>query len=270
MCIKPFDICKLLDTSHSPIIELMREARKVPGVKKVHIASGVRMDLARRSEKYLDELVRHHVGGHLKVAPEHASDRVLNVMKKPSRNDFGAFGRAFTAASRRAGKEQYLVPYYISSHPGADLHDAIELASYLKKHGYKPRQVQDFIPAPMDIATAIYHTGLDPQTLTPVPVAKRLRDRQMQRALLQFFLPRNWYQVRDALRQAGREDLIGHGPDCLIPPNPPAEAVEAQRDQHARDRSRGGGERNRDGKRSPRGRSRGERTRGKGGRRPKD
>jgi uncharacterized radical SAM protein YgiQ len=238
-CIHP-SICKLLDTSHTPIIELMREARAIKGIRKVHIASGVRMDLARKSDEYLDDLVQHHVGGHLKVAPEHASDRVLNVMRKPSSDDFDAFGDAFTAASKRAGKEQYLVPYYISSHPGADLADAIELASYLKQHGYRPRQVQDFIPAPMDIATAIYHTGLDPRTLEPVPVAKKLRDRNMQRALLQFFLPQNWFMVRDALRQAGREDLIGQGPQCLIGQRPPDEAIQAQRAQHQEQQKRKG------------------------------
>jgi uncharacterized radical SAM protein YgiQ len=236
-CVHP-SICSLLDTSHSPIIELMREAREVKGIRQVHIASGVRMDLARKSAAYLDELVQHHVGGHLKVAPEHASDRVLNVMKKPSGDDFDAFGDAFKAASKRAGKEQYLVPYYISSHPGADLADAIELASYLKRHGYRPRQVQDFIPAPMDIATAIYHTGLDPKTLKPVPVARKLRDRSMQRALLQFFLPQNWFTVRDALRQAGREDLIGPGADCLIGHRPPEEALQAQRVEHAEKQGR--------------------------------
>ena len=250
-CVHP-SICKLLDTSHAPIIELMRKARSKKGIRKVHIASGVRMDLARKSKKYLDELVRHHVGGHLKVAPEHASDRVLDVMKKPSSADFDAFGRAFTAASKRAGKDQYLVPYYIASHPGADLADAIELASYLKKHGYRPRQVQDFIPAPMDIATAIYYTGLDPRTLVPVPVAKKLRDRQMQRALLQFFLPANWFMVRDALRQAGREDLIGPGPDCLIGHRPPEEAIRAKRAQQAEQQKRKGQSqgRNRKGKRN--------------------
>jgi uncharacterized radical SAM protein YgiQ len=238
-CVHP-SICKLLDTSHAPIIELMREARAKKGIRKVHIASGVRMDLARRSKAYLDELVRHHVGGHLKVAPEHASDRVLDVMKKPSSADFDAFGEAFSAASKRAGKEQYLVPYYIASHPGADLSDAIELASYLKQHGYRPRQVQDFIPAPMDIATAIYYTGLDPRTLTPVPVAKKLKDRQMQRALLQFFLPQNWFTVRDALKQAGREDLIGPGPACLIGHRPPEEALQAQRAERAEQQKRRG------------------------------
>jgi len=222
-CVHP-SICKLLNVDHGPIVELMRRTRKVPGVRKVHVASGVRMDLAQTSDEYLDELVGHHVGGHLKVAPEHASDRVLDVMRKPSIGDFERFGDAFTAASRRAGKEQYLVPYFISGHPGADLGSAIELASFLKANGYKPRQVQDFIPAPMDVATAIYYTGLDPKTLNPVPVARKLKDRTMQRALLQFFKPENYFDVKDALVRTGRQDLIGSAPECLIPHRPPASA----------------------------------------------
>jgi len=236
-CVHP-SRCKLLGTDHGPITQLMKKARQVDGIKTVHVASGVRMDLAKDSPEYLDELVTHHVGGHLKVAPEHASDKVLGVMRKTSISDFEQFGEAFQAATKRAGKEQYLVPYFISSHPGADLEAAIELAVFLKQNGYKPRQVQDFIPAPMDIATAIYWTGLDPRTLQPMPVAKKLRDREQQRALLQFFLPRNWFAVRDALRKAGRDDLIGHGPDALIPSNPPREALEHRREQA--NRGRGG------------------------------
>lgn len=230
-CVHP-SRCKLLGTSHEPLVQLMRKARAVPGVKKINIASGVRMDLAKESPEYLDELVRHHVGGHLKVAPEHASDRVLNVMRKPNIEDFARFGKAFERASKRAGKEQYLVPYFISSHPGADLTDAIELAVFLKRNGYRPQQVQDFIPAPMDMATAIYWSGLDPRTLTPVPVAKKLEDRNMQRALLQFFKPENWWEVRDALLAAGRKDLIGEGPDCLIRPWP-TEAARLRRRNEA-------------------------------------
>lgn len=219
-CVHP-KICKLLGTDHRPTIDLMRHARAVPGVARVHIASGIRMDLAALSPEYLDELARHHVGGHLKVAPEHVSERVLERMKKPSRESFEIFAERFAAASARAGKEQYLVPYFISSHPGSGIDEMIELAVYLKRHGYRPRQVQDFIPAPMDIATCMYWTGLDPFTLEPVESARRLTDRQVQRALLQFFLPENWQTVRDALVRAGRTDLIGSGPDCLIPARPP-------------------------------------------------
>jgi uncharacterized radical SAM protein YgiQ len=227
-CIHP-TICKLLGTSHAPTIALMRGARAVPGVKRVHIASGIRMDLANLDDAYVDELAAHHVGGHLKVAPEHQSDRVLALMKKPSRREFETFAGKFRSASERAGKEQYLVPYFIASHPGSRVEDMIELAVFLKAHGYRPRQVQDFIPAPMDIATCIYHTGIDPLTMAPVDTVKKLRDRQTQRALMQFFEPRNWFVVHKALVDAGRRDLIGGAKHCLIPAAPPPEALAAKR-----------------------------------------
>ena len=219
-CVHP-KICKLLDTDHAPTLDLMRRARQVEGVKRVHIASGIRMDLAADEPEYLEELAAHHVGGHLKVAPEHVSERVLDMMKKPPSGSFEIFAERFEAASKRAGKEQYLVPYFISSHPGSGEKEMIELAVFLKERGYRPRQVQDFIPAPMDVATCMYWTGLDPMTMKPVETAKRIQDRNVQRALLQFFAPENWSTVRDALRRAGREDLIGEGPDCLISARPP-------------------------------------------------
>ena len=228
-CIHP-TICKLLGTSQKPTIDLMRRARAVPGVKRVHISSGIRMDLANLDDEYVDELVQHHVGGHLKVAPEHQSDRVLALMKKPSHGEFETFERKFRVASERAGKEQYLVPYFIASHPGSMVQDMIELAIFLKKHGYRPRQVQDFIPAPMDIATCIFHTGIDPLTMKPVETVKKLRDRMVQRALMQYFEPKNWFTVHKALVEAGRRDLIGKAPQCLIPDNPPPEALAARRD----------------------------------------
>jgi uncharacterized radical SAM protein YgiQ len=227
-CIHP-TICKLLGTSHAPTIELMRGARGVPGVKRIHIASGIRMDLANLDDTYVSELATHHVGGHLKVAPEHQSERVLALMKKPSHREFETFADKFRRASERAGKEQYLVPYFIASHPGSRVEDMIELAVFLKKHGYRPRQVQDFIPAPMDIATCIYHTGIDPLTMTPVDTVKKLRDRQTQRALMQFFEPRNWFLVHKALVDTGRRDLIGGAKHCLIPATPPPEALAAKR-----------------------------------------
>jgi len=239
-CVHP-KVCKLLGTDHAPTLGLMRRARKVEGVKRVHIASGIRMDLAANEPEYLEELAAHHVGGHLKVAPEHVSDRVLQLMKKPGRKGFEIFAERFEKASKRAGKEQYLVPYFISSHPGSDVEDMIELAIFLKQRGYRPRQVQDFIPAPMDVATCMYWTGLDPMTMKPVHTAKRLKDRNVQRALLQFFAPENWATVRDALRGAGREDLIGDGPDCLISARPPRRgAGEGSRDRRRpRDRRDG-------------------------------
>jgi len=215
-CVHP-TVCKLLDTDHGPTKDLMAKSRKVPGIRRVHVASGVRMDLASADPEYLEDLARHHVGGHLKVAPEHVSKSVLDLMKKPDVGSFDEFAQGFEAASKRAGKEQYLVPYFISGHPGSGVEEMIELAVFLKQRGYKPLQVQDFIPAPMDVATCMYHTGLDPLTMQPVKVAKHLRDRKLQRALMQFFLPENHAQVRKVLREQGRDDLIGSGPECLVP-----------------------------------------------------
>jgi uncharacterized radical SAM protein YgiQ len=227
-CVHP-KICKLLGTDHTPVIDLMRRARGVDGVKRVNIASGIRMDLARRDPRYVRELAAHHVGGHLKVAPEHADPQTLALMKKPGVEDFDVFARQFKDASAESGKpKQYLVPYYIASHPGSTVEAMIDLAICLKRNGYRPRQVQDFIPAPMDIATCMYYTGLDPITMEPVAVARSVTDRKVQRALLQFFKPENYFEVRRALLAAGRVDLIGNGCDALIPATPPREAIEAQ------------------------------------------
>jgi uncharacterized radical SAM protein YgiQ len=227
-CVHP-TICKLLGTDHGPLIELMREARETPGIKKVLVASGIRMDLARRSSEYMRELVRHHVGGHLKVAPEHTDPLVLEKMRKPCTDDFEKFTDVFQQESAQAGKKQYVIPYFIASHPGSDLDAMIHLAVFLKQSGYRPDQVQDFIPAPFDVATAMYYTGLDPFTKKPIYVARHLRDRKLQRALMQFFKPENYFEVRKALLQAGRADLIGSGCDCLIPERPPREALQARR-----------------------------------------
>jgi uncharacterized radical SAM protein YgiQ len=232
-CVHP-TVCKLLGTDHGPLKEVMREARSVAGVKRVLVASGVRMDLARRDPEYLRELAEHHVGGHLKVAPEHVDPGVLELMKKPAAEDFVEFDKSFKAASRRVGKKQYTVPYFIASHPGSGIEEMIELAVFLKRNGYRPDQVQDFIPSPFDIAACMYHTGLDPLTKQPVKVTKGLRDRRMQRALLQFFKPENYFEVRRALEQAGRQDLIGSGCDCLIPDRPPREALDRKRREATR------------------------------------
>jgi len=226
-CVWP-TICPLLGTNHGPLIEVMRAAREQRGIRKVLIASGVRMDLAQLSPEYMDELVTHHVGGHLKVAPENTDEETLRLMKRPRLANFEGFAEEFRRKSKEAGKKQYLVPYFISAHPGSDLGAMIELAVFLKRNGYKPEQVQDFIPAPFDIAACMYHTGLDPFTKKPVYVAKFLRDRKLQRALLQFFKPENYFAVRKGLLQAGRGDLIGEGCDCLIPANPPKEALDAR------------------------------------------
>ncbi|MDA1278324.1 MAG: DUF3362 domain-containing protein, partial [Verrucomicrobia bacterium] len=227
-CVHP-TICKLLGTDHGPLVQLMKDARETPGVKKVFVASGIRMDLARRSPEYMRDLTRHHVGGHLKVAPEHTDPNVLDLMRKPTNDDFEEFAEIFKDESKKAGKKQYLIPYYIASHPGSDLDAMIDLAVFLKRNGYRPDQVQDFIPAPFDVATAMYYTGINPFTKKPVHIARHLRDRKLQRALMQFFKPENYFEVRKALEKAGRQDLIGGGCDCLIPAMPPREAIQRRR-----------------------------------------
>ncbi len=228
-CVHP-TVCKLLGVDHGPTKQLLAQVRQLPGVKSVRVASGIRMDLARLDDEYLEDMARHHVGGQLKVAPEHTSAKVLDLMKKPATSTFDEFAAKFAAASARAGKEQYLIPYFIASHPGSGVHEMIELAVFLKQRGYRPRQVQDFIPAPMDIATCMYHTGLDPMTMQPVETVKKLKDREVQRALMQYFKPENWFAVHRALLDAGRKDLIGDGPECLIPANPPKAALQERRD----------------------------------------
>lgn len=233
-CVHP-TICKMLGTNHGPLIKLMKEAREMPGVKKVLVASGIRMDLARRSKEYMQDLVQYHVGGHLKVAPEHTDPDVLMRMRKPATDDFEKFAQVFDRESKKAGKKQYIIPYFIASHPGSDLDAMIHLAVFLKQNGYKPDQVQDFIPAPFDVATAMYYTGIDPFTKKPVHIAKQLKDRKLQRALLQFFKPENYFEVREALYRTGRQDLIGDGCDALIPSKPPKEAIMRRRqDANAR------------------------------------
>ncbi len=227
-CIHP-KVCPLLGTSHKPTIDLLRKARAIDGVKHVFVASGIRMDLANLDKEYVAEIAKHHTGGHLKIAPEHTSDDVLDLMKKPSKASCDEFAESFNAASQEVGKEQYLVPYFIASHPGSSVDDMIDLAVFLKQRGYKPRQVQDFIPAPMDIATTMYYTGLDPIRMKPVDTAKKLKDRKTQRALMQFFKPENYFAVRKALLDRGRKDLIGKGRLALIPEKPPKEALDARR-----------------------------------------
>jgi radical SAM superfamily enzyme YgiQ (UPF0313 family) len=188
------------------------------------------MDLAQLSPEYMRELAEHHVGGHLKVAPEHTDPTVLEKMKKPPIENFEKFAADFKAVSAEVGKpKQYMVPYFIASHPGSDLRAMIDLALFLKRNGYRPDQVQDFIPAPFDLATCMYYTGIDPLTRKEVHVDKHLRNRRLQRALMQFFKPENYFEVRKALEEAGREDLIGSGCDALIPAYPPRIALDARR-----------------------------------------
>jgi uncharacterized radical SAM protein YgiQ len=223
-CVHP-GICEHLKTDHGPLIDLMKRVREEPGVRHVHIASGVRTDLVVdgvRGREYLAELTRHHVGGQLSVAPEHVSEETLRLMKKPGIESYDRFADQFRCASESAGKEQYLVPYFISGHPGSRLEDMIELALYLKSRGYRPRQVQDFIPTPMSLAATMYHTGLDPITMKPVYTARGLREKRLQKALLLYWNPEQHDLVREALTLAGRTNLIGNGPEHLVPPPPRA------------------------------------------------
>ncbi|MBI3585127.1 MAG: YgiQ family radical SAM protein [Nitrospinae bacterium] len=216
-CVHP-KICKFMDTDHSSQIKLLRKARGMEGVKRVFIASGVRYDLALGSPEYIKELTTYHVGGHLKVAPEHTSKRVLELMKKPEIEAFNKFKNSFDRFNRDCGKEQYIVPYFISSHPGSDLKDMIDLALYLKKNRFRLQQVQDFIPTPMTLATAMYYTGYDPITSKKIYCARTVKEKRLQKALMRYHDPANYYLVKEALIQAGRKDLIGYGKDKLIPP----------------------------------------------------
>jgi len=212
--------CPKLRADHRDYLELLRKLRSLPGVKKVFIRSGIRFDylLADKKTPFLEELCAHHVSGQLKIAPEHVSSDVLRVMGKPGREVYERFMEAFRGMNTRLGKKQYLVPYFISSHPGAELKDAVELAEFLRDIRFQPEQVQDFIPAPGSPATCIYWTGIDPMTGGTVHVPKSREERKMQRALLQYREPRNRETVIRALEAAGRSDLIGEGPLCLVRP----------------------------------------------------
>lgn len=206
-CLYP-RICRNLDTDCSHLLQLLTESSQVPGIKQVFIASGVRMDLALLSDEYMTRLAGEHTGGHLKVAPEHVTPEVLKLMKKPGISVFLKFRDVFDKASRKAGKKQYLVPYFISGFPVSDIKSMVDVALFLKDHNYRPLQVMDFIPAPMELATAAYHTKLDPVSLKLLHVPKGELERKLQRALLQCFKPENRPLVLKALRKIGRNDLV--------------------------------------------------------------
>ncbi|MDD3856705.1 MAG: YgiQ family radical SAM protein [Methanoculleus sp.] len=208
--------CPALDRSHDEQVRLLRRIRDIPGVKRVFIASGIRYDLIPPGEEYLAEISLHHVSGHLKVAPEHVSERVLAAMGKPPREAFDAFRERFEALQEGKKKRQYLVPYLMSGHPGCRIADMVELAEYVRDSGLYTEQVQDFTPTPMSISTTIYHTGLDPFTLKEVYVPKG-REKRVQRALMHYRDPANYGFVCEGLRAAGREDLIGSAWRCLVP-----------------------------------------------------
>ena len=212
--------CKNLKVDHTDFLELLRKVRSLPKVKKVFVRSGIRYDyvMADKNDKFFKELVEHHVSGQLKVAPEHIAEEVLQYMQKPAGNTYDKFREKFFKLSERAGKKQYIIPYLMSSHPGSTLSSAIELAEYLRDTKYQPEQVQDFYPTPGTLSTTMFYTGLDPLTMEPVYVPKSKHEKAMQRALLQYRAPRNYELVHAALVEAGREDLIGFGPKCLIKP----------------------------------------------------
>ena len=246
-CVYP-SICPNLNTDHSSLVRLYRRARAVPGVKKVMVASGVRYDLASTSPEYVRELATHHVGGYLKIAPEHTEEGPLSLMLKPGIGTFEKFKRLFNEASEKAGKKQFLIPYFIASHPGTTDRDMLALALWLKKNRYRADQVQTFLPSPMATATAMYHTGHNPlrrlrRGAPTVFAAKGAKARRLHKAFLRYHDPANWPLLRQALRRMGRADLIGNGPEKLIPLRQPVGKADSSehepparpfRTQHAR------------------------------------
>ena len=218
-CLAPTP-CKNLDADHSDYLRLLRRLRAIPGVKKVFVRSGIRYDymLADKNSEFFSELVKYHISGQLKVAPEHCIDSVLDYMGKPHIDVYERFMAKYKELNSRYSKEQYIVPYLMSSHPGSTLQDAVALAEYLNKMGRQPEQVQDFYPTPGTISTCMYYTGIDPTTMKPVYVAKTYHEKELQRALLQWKRPDKHALVVEALKAAGREDLIGFGPECLVRP----------------------------------------------------
>ena len=215
--------CKNMRADHSDYIALLRKLRKLPGVKKVFVRSGIRFDylLCDKKDTFFKELVQHHISGQLKVAPEHVADAVLARMGKPRNAVYNRFVDKYFALNKQYGMNQYLVPYLMSSHPGSTLKEAIELAEYIREMGYNPEQVQDFYPTPSTLSTVMYYTGLDPRTMERVYVPTDPHEKAMQRALIQYRNPKNYYLVKEALLKAHREDLIGSGPKCLIRAVPP-------------------------------------------------
>lgn len=220
-----FSPCKNVSVDHSDYVELLKKLRKIDNVKRVFIRSGIRYDylMYDKDDTFFKELIKYHVSGQLKVAPEHIDDSVLELMGKPGGELYDRFVKRYIQLNKNLGMEQYIVPYFMSSHPGSTLNSAIALAEYLKKSGQRPEQVQDFYPTPGTLSTCMFYTGLDPRTMKPVYVPKTPEEKAMQRALMQFFIKKNHPLVRKALRLAERDDLIGNGKNCLVP----SEATEA-------------------------------------------
>ncbi len=244
-CVFP-DICPNLGTDHGPLVRLYRKARALPGIKRIFIASGVRYDLAVRSPEWVKELAQHHTGGYLKIAPEHTEGGPLKHMMKPGIGAYNRFKELFDRYSKEAGKEQYLIPYFIAAHPGTTDEDMLNLALWLKRNGFRPDQVQAFLPSPMASATAMYHTGKNPlhplKLDSPVYVVKTLQQRRLHKAFLRYHDANNWPILREALRRMGRAELIGNGKHHLIPSWQPAgtgELSEGQRGSQRRPPRRG-------------------------------
>ena len=239
-CLAPAP-CPNLESNHAEYLDILRTVRALPKIKKVFVRSGIRYDymLADKDDSFFRELVAHHVSGQLKVAPEHCSAAVLDKMGKPHIEAYVAFSKKYFSFSKKEGKEQYLVPYLMSSHPGSTLKDAVELALFLKKIGIRPEQVQDFYPTPGTVSTCMFYTGLDPYTMKEVYVAKDPHEKALQRALLQYFDPRKKELVIEALRRSGRSDLIGNSDKCLVRPAPNTSASYSKNN-----RSNGNGGRN--------------------------
>lgn len=242
-CLAPTP-CKNLTVDHKDYLRLLRKLREIPKIKRVFIRSGIRYDylMADPDESFFRELVRHHVSGQLKVAPEHCSPAVLDAMGKPHIETYKKFQKRFYQLTKSFGMEQYLVPYLMSSHPGSTIRDAIALACFLKEEGIRPEQVQDFYPTPGTISTCMFYTGLNPYTMQPVYVPRTAKEKAEQRALLQYFKPEHDAVIRAALIRAGRRDLIGNGPHCLIPAAPPANPKKHQDSRHRlQNAAKGGG-----------------------------
>jgi uncharacterized radical SAM protein YgiQ len=228
-CVFP-GVCPNLNTDHAPLISLYRRARALKGVKKVLIASGVRYDLAIESPEYVKELATHHTGGYLKIAPEAIGDGPLSKMMKPGVGTYYKFKELFDKYSKEAGKEQYLIPYFIAAHPGTRDVDMLELAIWLKKNGFRADQVQAFLPSPMATATAMYHSGKNPlrrvsRASEEVVIPKGIKVRRLHKAFLRYHDPDNWPLLRDALKRMGRADLIGNGKHHLVPAYQPVGSV---------------------------------------------
>jgi uncharacterized radical SAM protein YgiQ len=224
LCLYP-EPCPNLKKDHAELIRLLDAVSRVPGVRRVFIGSGIRYDLAMQDEKYLYHICEHNISGQLKVAPEHASKAVTDIMCKPAIEKYDEFVRKYQDINEELGKDQFIIPYFIAGHPGCTLKDAVQLAEYVRDMGYYVEQVQDFTPTPSTLSTCMYHTGYNPFTGREVYVPRSIEDRRMQRALLQYKNPENYDLVKQALIATGRKDLIGYGSKCLITPVRPAGAT---------------------------------------------